>query len=377
MPLCLCGFTVCYSLASMYSAVVTILLLSLLQGQSHSTLEDVVRRATAAREARQFDQAITLYQEAVRLDPSWGEGWWHLGNVLYETRKFREARDAFQKLTKLQPAAGPAWALVGLSEFQLKNYDAASQTLDRARGLGVGANEHLSALTHYHAAILLTRSGRLEPARQILLALLGKVKDNPALLEALGINALAMSAFPSEISPEKRDLVLRAGKAAYLSAVRQIDEAEKEFNALLKLYPNEPNVHYNYGVFLQFEDTDAALREFLKEIEVFPSHVSARVSIALEYTRRGDLKSALPLAEQAVEIDPRRSETQLTLGRILLDLGELDRAVDHLEKAASLAPDNPRAHYLLARAYARTGHDDKAERERAEFLRLKSGEQPR
>jgi Flp pilus assembly protein TadD len=51
------------------------------------------------------------------------------------------------------------------------------------------------------------------------------------------------------------------------------------------------------------------------------------------------------------------------LGRSLLDSGKNAESVAPLEKAASLAPDNPTIHFTLATAYQRMGRKDDAARE--------------
>ena len=41
-------------------------------------------RAEAAREAGRLDEAVSLYRKALALRPTWKEGWWALGTILYE-----------------------------------------------------------------------------------------------------------------------------------------------------------------------------------------------------------------------------------------------------------------------------------------------------
>ena len=45
-------------------------------------------------------------------------------------------------------------------------------------------------------------------------------------------------------------MVLMAGRASYMMATRNTAAAEKAFEALVARYPDTPNVHYAYGVFL-------------------------------------------------------------------------------------------------------------------------------
>jgi RHS repeat-associated protein len=188
--------------------------------------------------------------------------------------------------------------------------------------------------------------------------------------EALGLNVLRLSLLPSEIPPDKRDLVVMAGRATYYAVTRRVAEAGKAFRELIARYPDTPNVHYAYGVFLLQEDPDAALKEFRRELEITPEHVLARLQIAFEYLKRGDSAAALPLAEQAVQLAPNWFAPHLALGYILLGTGDTARAIQELEASVKLAPDSPALHFALARAYARAGRKDAAARERATFLRL-------
>ena len=101
-----------------------------------------------------------------------------------------------------------------------------------------------------------------------------------------------------------------------------------------------------------------------------PKNVSARLQMAFEYIKRSAYTAGLPYAEQAAELDPRSFAARNALGRILLELGQTDRAIQELETGMNLAPDSPETCYALARAYARAGRKQEADRARAEFNRL-------
>jgi cytochrome c-type biogenesis protein CcmH/NrfG len=58
------------------------------------------------------------------------------------------------------------------------------------------------------------------------------------------------------------------------------------------------------------------------------------------------------------------------LGRVLLELGQADRAVKELEEGVRLAPSSPEMHFALARAYTRVGRKEDAQKERETFKRL-------
>ena len=64
---------------------------------------------------------------------------------------------------------------------------------------------------------------------------------------------------PNEVPPDRREMVLMAGRGSYMMATRKTAAAGKAFEALVARYPETPNVHYAYGVFLLMEQPDKAI----------------------------------------------------------------------------------------------------------------------
>jgi predicted Zn-dependent protease len=86
--------------------------------------------------------------------------------------------------------------------------------------------------------------------------------------------------------------------------------------------------------------------------------------------KRDQFNDALPLAEKAVQLAPKLYAARNVLGRVLLDLGQIDRAIKELEEGVKLAPASPEMHFALARAYTRAGRKEEAARERETFKKL-------
>ena len=66
----------------------------------------------------------------------------------------------------------------------------------------------------------------------------------------MGLATLRMALLPTEAPPTRREMVLKAGRASYQMATRNTAAAERAFQALVARYPETPNVHYAYAVFL-------------------------------------------------------------------------------------------------------------------------------
>ena len=61
----------------------------------------IAQEADQARVANRVADAIQLYSEAVRMRPSWSEGWWSLETLYYDEDRFEEARAALARFVPL------------------------------------------------------------------------------------------------------------------------------------------------------------------------------------------------------------------------------------------------------------------------------------
>src|ERR1700692_4334928 len=90
-----------------------------------ASFPELAKQAASAREGNQLDQAIRLYRECVGLNPSWAEGWWYLGTLLYDGNHFAAGRDALARFLQNEPKSAPGWAMLGLCEFETAQYEQA------------------------------------------------------------------------------------------------------------------------------------------------------------------------------------------------------------------------------------------------------------
>ncbi len=332
--------------------------------------ERFVKLAEEARLAARLDDAISLYGKALNIKPKWPNGWWYVGAIFYEKDLYPQASDAFQNLVALEPQRGPAWAMLGLCLFQTGDYERAATSLQRGKSLGVNDNSELAGVVLYHIGLLYIRFEYFENAFDTLAELLRAGNASPKVVEAFGLTMLRMPYLPKEIPAAQREKILIAGQAGINMAARRQDQARAAFDTLLAQYPNEPNVHYGFGVFMLSQDADIALKEFNRELEISPNHYPSMVQMAFEYLKRDQYNDALPLAEKAVQLAPKLYAARNVLGRVLLELGQVERSIKELEEGVKLAPSSPEMHFALARAYTRAGRKADAARERETFKKL-------
>ena len=340
------------------------------QANTEAEFARFVKLADEAREAERFEEAVSLYGQALKIKPKWPDGWWYVGAIFYQKDLYPQARDAFQNLVALEPERGPAWAMLGLCLFQTGEYERAAIALQRGRSQGVNDNSELANVVRYHTALMYIRFEYFENAYDILNEFVRTGQESGKVVEAFGLTMLRMPFLPKEIPPPQREKVLIAGQAGYHMAARRLEQARAAFDTLLTQYPNEPNVHYGFGVYMLSQDADVAMKEFKRELEISPNHFPSMVQMAFEYLKRDQFDEALPLAEKSVQLAPKLYAARNVLGRVLLELGQIDRSVKELEEGVKLAPSSPEMHFALARAYTRAGRKQEAAREREIFKKL-------
>jgi len=336
-----------------------------LQAQS---FEDLATQAAAARDANDVARAVQLYHKALDLNPRWQEGWWFTGTLLYDSDQYVLARDAFRHFVDLNAQAAPGWGFLGLCEFETGEYAKALGDIQRALSLGAQKEPQLGAVLLYHEALLLCVLGDFDKALQEYGELLhGDTRGgalNDGLLTSIGLAALRARILPKDVTADRRDLYLSAGKTASLVLTGNYSGAESAFNDLLTKYPTTPNVHYMHGVYLLARDPDAAFAEFKRELEISPSNTAADSMLAWGLLTRGDSEEALPYARQLATATPNAAFAEYLFGRALVETGEVQNGLAYLKRSEQADASNLDTHVSMAAAYSRLHEPEQARRER-------------
>jgi len=330
---------------------------------------DLEARAAAARDAGDVPAALQLYRQAVERKPGWLEGWWFLGLLNYQSGRFVDARQAFAEFTRLDERPPAGWAFLGLCEYEGGDYHDALQHLER--GIAGGKlDPEIEQVARFHRALLFTRAGAFDRARDELTPFVMRGIHDPVLIAGLGLNALEIARLPQEVPASQRDLIEMAGKAAYAWVKDTDEQAEAAFRALLSTHPRAAGVHYFYATYLLTARPEAMDEELRGELEVNPANSRARAALALRLALSGDAAAALALAAKAAGDSPGLGLAQYAYGLALLETGALADAIGRLQIALRIEPENLGFHTALARAYSEAGRYEDARREREASILL-------
>lgn len=163
-----------------------------------------------------------------------------------------------------------------------------------------------------------------------------------------------------QIRSERPSGAILVREAEALNADNKGAEARGLLESWLKDKPDDQAVRLQLAsLHLQANDEPAAIREYEAVVAAAPNNVVALNNLAWSLRDR-DRPRALTLASRAAELAPNASEVLDTYGWLLVLQNEHAKAVEPLQKAASVPNPQPAVRYHLAAALAGAGRNDEA-----------------
>jgi len=95
-------------------------------------LTNLLAEGSAAVNNNQLTEAINIFTKVIELDPNWAEAWNKRATVFYLVGKFQKSQDDIDKVLNLEKRHFGALAGQGLVNIQLKNYEKAIKSYQKA-----------------------------------------------------------------------------------------------------------------------------------------------------------------------------------------------------------------------------------------------------
>ncbi len=290
-----------------------------------------------------------------------------LGQQLLIEQRYGEAYDLYSALLERWPRAPEALYGVALAAFNLNRAAEAERFARTAAEINLASagSDITNKAPNKAAANPMSSAQRLRAADALVLlaVVLGARGDDTQALKTV--------AQAAALAPGHFDAQLTLGRALY--SVSDSPAAVKAFRAALQIKPDDVRALFFLATALEGAgDTEAALDAYRDLVRRRPQAVEGHLGLGVLLIKRGgaDAQKGIEALQTAVRIDPNLYEAQVTLGRSLLMQKQAGASVEHLKRAAELAPNNPEPHYQLALAYRRLGQHDKAVEETAIVKRI-------
>ncbi|MGN0586972.1 MAG: tetratricopeptide repeat protein [Oscillospiraceae bacterium] len=150
--------------------------------------------------------------------------------------------------------------------------------------------------------------------------------------------------------------------SAALDAFMQAEELGLDRQTDDVLYFHMGQTYYKLG---EYEKSIAAHR---KVLAIRPEAFKSRVTIGVCYSKLGKKKEALEAYSSALLYDPQNADSvglYVSLGALYISNNKPYTAMNYLEKAEQIYPEQPAAHAYLAIAYTMAYEYEKADSELA------------
>jgi tetratricopeptide (TPR) repeat protein len=276
-------------------------------GMTQKSAEDIVRRATAAFNSGQREEARKLCEQGLRREP--GEPMLNhlLAAVLFSQGEIQPARDHVETSLAKRPGNAAAHLLAARIARAAKDFDAALAHLDRA------------------IAIAPQREVFVEKARTL----------DQASSSQVGLRPQAREAWRAilDVVSQHAEAAARLGRLAWedgdhATAVSLLERATSG--------DAPAAVWFDLGLARQdLRDHHGAANAYRKAIELKPDHAEAALNLGIVLQEQGDLDGAMRAYAQAYRLRPQTfgriamALTSASHGRLWLDEAALRRALSN------------------------------------------------
>lgn len=359
-----------------YRLLLLLVLAMPVRAQLTAASETQFRQASEAMRQGQLDQAAEGFSSIVKASPTFAEAYLNLGLVREEQGRHPEAIDNFQKALQLKPRLRGANLFLGVAQFRSNQMDSAIVALrketaaypkDANAWMWLGVAE-LEKGDGQGAADALDRAAKLSP-------------DNVDILYQRGRAHLFVSneSYSRMFKADPKSWRIRQLLAESNASAERHMDAIAEYEAAIKLAPNEPRLHEDLGTQYRLAGkTQEAEQAYLKELEIDPQNITAQYKLGVLAIEKADAARGKSLIEGALRVRPDLQHSDYNLGRAEMLLGNDAAAAQHFERATTAAGSDPdiieQSWYQLGIVYRRLHRIDEAQKAMAAFQKLKDEE---
>lgn len=300
-----------------------------------------------------WGEALTAFDEAVRLDPGFAESWFERGIALQGQARFEEALASFRRAWEIAPTSPETAARIARLLRIQGDYDG-------ARAFVEAALQKLpsSPALHFARGQLLLRDGRLDEAERTLR------------------ETLRLDPFHIEAKEDLAKILHRTGRDA--EADREQREATwlrryfETRSAVSRIAPHRATDPLVPLVLAEMDLTEGrfeiAIRSFRRAAELGAPRERAAAGLAEALVLSGDLAAGDEALASLEDSEDGRVDLARAAG--LVASGKGKEALPHLERAVSRGPAEWEFRRRAAALFERAGRGARAEALRAEAERL-------
>lgn len=348
---------------------------------NEASYDALMARAIAKIDARDYRSAIELLESALRIENS-PSTWQLLGITYKEYGDDIKAHEALLKVVEFEPGNARAWINLGAVELDLQLFAQAAEHYMRAVELAPDRADYRIWLAN-----AFSRAGNLADALETYGQAETLAPDDAEVFHQRAIANRNHSRFKEaagdfrrayELDPSRKDALESSQQMAVAlhrtpsDAVPDADDRDyaAEIAALTDAIASNPRnaIYWNNRGWARRRhgDTDAALFDFDRAIQIQPDYLQARVNRAELLRRLGRRQESEQAMYEIVRLDPNFAHGLYNLAVSLLESQRFEEALALINKAIAIEATD--ADYYVIRGALFEGLNRKEEA-LAEFTR--------
>ena len=330
---------------------------------------------------KKYDQATALYRDILDRDELDEDARIALVHVYLLQKKEDQALEELNRLKAVTTSPERVDLTIARLFARRKEYKRAISILDDV------LKENDSSEARYLQAILYFQTGQYEAALDDLQAIKrdDEEYEDAIFLQVRTLRRLkreqeAIELLEAAISDEKlRNPDMYVLLASLYQLKNQEDLGRQTFVRAIKAYPDNDQLLYEYGLFLDYRgEHQQALDVMQKVIKLKPEHAAALNYVGYTWAdKKVHLDKAFTYIKKAVELKPDNGYIRDSLGWVYYRQGKLDEAIKTLEEAVRLSPDDPAILDHLGDVYLEAGRTADALKTYKKSLQLFKDEEGR
>ena len=235
-----------------------------------------------------------------------------ISRILLSQEKYDEAIMILEDVLETNPELTVLRYLIGMAYYQSKQYQKAEE----------------------HLLIIPPESNLYEDTIFLRLKILSEEDD-----QAKAIQLLEQQISDSVTRKPSFYILL----ASLYRENKEVEKAREYYEQALRLYPEDIDILYNYGIFLEkIGEQDNAMDKMQTVLAKDPENGAALNYIGYTWADNDvHLEQALEYIKKAAELMPDDGYVRDSLGWVLFKMGETEQAIVELEKASEMVDNDP------------------------------------
>lgn len=300
------------------------------RAEKEKKVERLMGKASISYDAQKYEEAISTYDEALKIKPDYHEAWYNKGDAFSELGRYQEAITAYNKALKIKSDHHEAWYNKGNALRELGRH--AKAVAAYVEALKIKPNHHLALLSIENMINKLdSHEGAIAAEAWYCIG------DNQAKFPSPHIDPIA--AFDKALKIKSGHYEAWYSKGKSLAALGRYADAIGAFDKTLKIKSGHHNAWFSKGNAL------GALKRHEEEIVAFEQALKIKDSPYAWYNmgntfgKLGRHVESITAFDEALKKIPDDPYAWYGKGLSHYNLGNYEEAIEALNEALKIKPD--------------------------------------